>query len=108
MSQLAVELPTTLASAVKRLAAESKVSINDFIAQTLAQRIELEEFRKRYVERAARADLNAALAVLARAPDVAPMPGDELPEDLKRRFKAEFDLPAGAVAAKRPSKIARR
>ncbi len=108
MSQLAVELPTTLASAVKRLAAESKVSINDFIAQTLAQRIELEEFRKRYIERAARADLDAALDVLRTAPDVAPMPGDELPEDLRRRFKAEYEEPARAVAAKRPSKVARR
>jgi|GEM_PF-726306 len=108
MSQLAVELPTTLASAVKRLAAESKVSINDFIAQTLAQRIELEEFRKRYVDRAARADLDAALAVLALAPDIDPMPGDELPEDLRRRFKAEFDEPAGALATKRASKVARR
>ena len=108
MSQLAVELPATLASEVKRLAAESRVSINDFIAQTLAQRIELEDFRKRYVERAARADLNAALDVLAMAPDVTPMPGDDLPEDLRRRFKAEFDEPAGTLAAKRPSKVARR
>lgn len=87
MSQLAVELPAPLSDAVKRLADESKQSLDDFVRATLADRVEWEVTRKALLARAARADLDAALAVLAQAPDVPPMPGDELPDDVRRHVE---------------------
>lgn len=39
-------------------------------------------------ERAGRADVAAALSILARAPKVAPDDGDELPEPRKRRRRS--------------------
>ena len=63
----------------KQAAAEDNVSLNQllaaFIADGIGHRRAIMELKKR----AARGNSEAALAILARAPDVPPEPGDELP-----------------------------
>lgn len=65
----------------QRLAAEDEQgvdpSFNRSQQQEEAGEHELEEWMR---ERAARADREAFLAVLDKAPDVPPLPGDELPQ----------------------------
>ena len=71
MSQIALRLPNSLATKVKALAKEDGVSVNSFIALTLAEKVAvmLAEDRSYVKERAAKADIDAALAVLNKVKD---------------------------------------
>jgi hypothetical protein len=80
MTSFALRVPDHIMEQAKMAAAEDKVSVNQifvsFIAEGLGHRRGLKMMR----DRAARADVDAALAILAKAPDVAPDPGDEISE----------------------------
>ena len=81
MSTFALRLPDHIMEQAKAASAEDKVSINhtiaSFIAEGLGHRRGLQVMR----ERAARANIDAALLILdTLVPDVPPDPGDELPE----------------------------
>jgi hypothetical protein len=81
MTSYALRVPDHIYEQAKAAAEEDNVSINQilvsFIAEGLGHRRGLRMMR----ERAARADIGAALAILDQVPDVAPDAGDELPED---------------------------
>lgn len=86
MTSFALRLPEHLLDEAKAAAAEDKVSTNQllvaFIAEGIGQRRGLRMMR----DRAARADLPAALAMLERlAPDTPPEPGDDLPPPVATR-----------------------
>jgi hypothetical protein len=78
MTSYALRLPDHIYEQAKAAADEDKVSINQmfvsFIAEGLGHRRALRSMR----ERAARANVPAALAVLDRAADVPPEAGDEI------------------------------
>ena len=81
MSTFALRLPDHIMEQAKAASAEDKVSINhmlaSFIAEGLGHRRGLQVMR----ERAARANIDAALLILdTLIPDVPPDPGDEMPE----------------------------
>ena len=80
MTSFALRVPDHIMEQAKMAAAEDKVSVNQifvsFIAEGLGHRRGLKMMR----DRAARANLDAALAILDKAPDVAPDSGDEIPE----------------------------
>ena len=76
-----LKLPTSLKAAAARLAKEDGVSLNQWIATAVAQKVgaveTAAEFFRRRAEDAKPGDLGA---VLARVPDREPDPGDEVPE----------------------------
>lgn len=76
-----LKLPASIKAAATRLAREDGVSLNQWIASAVAQKVgaveTAAEFFKRRAEGAKPGDLRA---ILARVPDRTPDPGDELPE----------------------------
>jgi len=78
MTNFALRVPDHVMEQAKTAATEDNVSINQmlvsFIAEGLGQRRGLRMMR----ERAARADVDAALSILDKVPDVPPEAGDEI------------------------------
>lgn len=80
MSNYPLRLPETLMSEAKELAEAEGVSVNQFFATLIAERVgELKALRL-VQARIARGDPERALQVLARVPDRPPAPGDEMPD----------------------------
>jgi len=79
MSTLSLRLPESLHRKIRELAERDDISINQFIAMAVAEKT-VALLTVDYLEDRGRRG-NAALfdRVLARVPDVPPMPGDELP-----------------------------
>jgi hypothetical protein len=84
MTNFALRVPDHVMEQAKAAAAEDNVSINQmlvsFIADGLGHRRGVRAMR----ERASRADIDAALAILDKAPDVPPEAGDDI-HDVKGR-----------------------
>ncbi len=78
MTNYPLRLPDHVMSAAKELAAKNGASLNQFLGSIIAQKVgEMHAFD--YIERrAARGNVEAALAVLAKAPERPPLPGDEI------------------------------
>ena len=85
MSQFALRLPESLAESIKRLARENRVSMNQYVMMTLAEQVGRVDTARYFAQRRARANPQRALDVLARTPSAQPVPGDELPGDLRAR-----------------------
>jgi hypothetical protein len=78
-----LKLPVSIKAAAARLAKEDGVSLNQWIAVAVAQKVGAVETAATFFEkRGTGADPKDLLAVLALAPDRAPDPGDELPPGL--------------------------
>jgi hypothetical protein len=77
MSMLSLRLPESLHRKVRELAAKESISINQFIATAVAEKMAALLTEEYLEERARRADPVAFDRVLARVPDVPPIPGDE-------------------------------
>ena len=77
-----IHIPESLKIEAVRLAERDGVSLDEWVAVTVAQKIgvveEAYEFFRRQAQDAA--TVEEALAILDQAPNVPPMPGDELPE----------------------------
>lgn len=74
-----LQLPETLKEAAARLAKEDGVSLHQWIVAAVAQKIGAVETADEFLARRAKnADVNAALALLDRAPDTPPIKGDEI------------------------------
>lgn len=84
MTNFALRVPDHVMEQARAAAAEDNVSINQmlisFIAEGLGHRRGLKAMR----ERASRADVDIALAILDKAPNVQPEPGDEI-QDIRDR-----------------------
>ena len=81
MSTLSLRLPKSLHERARVLAEQEGVSINQLIATALAEKISALDTIGYLKERAARGSREAFLRALEEAPDVEPIPGDELPPD---------------------------
>jgi len=79
MSMLSLRLPESLHRKVRDLAAKESISINQFITTAVAEKMAALLTEEYLEERARRADPAAFDRILARVPDVPPMPGDERP-----------------------------
>jgi hypothetical protein len=83
MAIVSVVLPGSLQRAAEDLARELGVSLNQFIASAVAEKVSALRTVAYLDARAKRADAATFRAVLARAGrDKPPVPGDELPPDL--------------------------
>lgn len=77
MSMLSLRLPESLHRKVRELAAKESISINQFITTAVAEKMAALLTEEYLEERARRADPAAFDRILARVPDVPPIPGDE-------------------------------
>jgi hypothetical protein len=77
-----LKLPTSLKKEAARLAKQDGVSLNQWIATAVAQKIGVVETTAEFLKRrAGNASGSGLLEILRQAPDRAPDPGDELPPD---------------------------
>lgn len=75
-----LRLPASLKETVVRLAKEDGVSLNQWITVAVAQKVGAVEVASEFLgKRAADAKTGGLERYLNDAPDVPPMPGDELP-----------------------------
>ena len=79
MSNYPLRLPESLMDDARGMAKAQGVSINQFLATVIAERVGELKALSHIRSRIARADLTQARAVLALVPDRPPMEGDELP-----------------------------
>jgi hypothetical protein len=81
---VAVSLSEALKESATLLALRNGVSLESFVATALAQRVAEIESAQDFLQReAARASGRGLADFLSRRPDVPPMPGDEIPDDLE-------------------------
>lgn len=80
MSTLSLRLPDSLHRKVKELAEQDDISINQFIATAVAEKMAALLTLDYLAERAQRGSRAAFDRVLAKIPVRPPLPGDELPE----------------------------
>jgi hypothetical protein len=78
-----LKLPASMKAAAARLAKEDGISLNQWIASAVAQKVgSVETAAAFFRRRAGNARAEDVLAMLALVPDRAPDPGDELPPGL--------------------------
>lgn len=78
MSVLSLRLPDSLHNEVKKLAKRENVSINHIATLAIAEKLAALETPEYLLKRATRADKNAFLRALAKAPDKKPVPADRI------------------------------
>lgn len=78
MSTLSLRLPDSLHKRVRDLAQQEGISINQFISTAVAEKMAVFMTLDYLEERAKRGSREKFLAVLAKVPDIAPEPDDEL------------------------------
>ena len=76
MSTLSLRLPESLHNQLRRLAKQEGISINQLVATAAAEKVAALMTEQYLEERAARGSREKFRAVLARIPDVAPLPED--------------------------------
>jgi post-segregation antitoxin (ccd killing protein) len=81
MSNLNVQLPDSLYKNLQALAEQDGISVDQFIATAVAEKIAALTTETYLEELAKRGDRNRYKAVLAKVPDVEPEPYDQLPID---------------------------
>jgi predicted transcriptional regulator len=79
MSTLSLRLPESLHKRLADLAEREGISINQLIATAVAEKMAALDTEQVLEARAKRGSRPRFLAALARVPDAAPVPGDELP-----------------------------
>ncbi|MEO6754187.1 MAG: toxin-antitoxin system HicB family antitoxin [Chthoniobacteraceae bacterium] len=80
MSTVSVRIPDSVKRHVERLAAKDGISVDQFYATAAAEKLAALETADYIAQRAARADREAFLRVLAKVPDAEPEAWDRLPE----------------------------
>lgn len=81
MSKYALRLPDSLYKAAQQLAQADGISLNQFIATAVAEKVSALSAADYLARRGEQADLEAYRRVLEQVPDVPPMAGDELPDE---------------------------
>lgn len=81
MSTLSLRLPESLHKRLAELADREGISINQLIATAVAEKMSALDTQQVLEARAVRGSRPRFLAALAKVPDAAPAPGDELPAD---------------------------
>jgi hypothetical protein len=80
MKTIQAQIPDYLARIAAEVAEREKVSLDQIIALALASQLTAWKIRDDLETRARRGSLEAFDRIMAKVPDVPPMPGDELPE----------------------------
>ena len=78
MSILEAKVPDLLLKQVQELADKEHVSVDQIVSIALAAQVSAAHTRESIASRAKRVDWQKVDEILARVPDVPPIPGDEL------------------------------
>ena len=78
-SNYALRLPASLKREVEKVARDDGTSLNQFIVTAVAEKLATLRTVDFFAERAARANVEAALAIMSRVGGEPPRAGDELP-----------------------------
>jgi hypothetical protein len=78
MSRYELNLPSDLLEEAQRLASEGRMSLDQWFLSAISQRLEADKSLTILKQYASKADDVRFREILARVPDVAPMPGDEI------------------------------
>lgn len=89
MSMLSLRLPDSLHRMVREVAAKDSISINQFVATAVAEKMSALLTEEYLEQRAQRADPAGFDRILSRVPDVPPPPGDEREPPKTRRAPNE-------------------
>lgn len=81
MSILEVKLPDSIRQRVEHFANEEGVSVDDYLAAVITQRVAVAEADSYVRRRGARGSARRMLETLRSAPDVDPEPYDRIPKD---------------------------
>lgn len=84
MTTIEAKVPDYLARLAAEVAEREKVSVDQIVALALSAQVEAWRIRDDMETRARRANPADYDALLAKVPDVPPLPGDELPEGYQR------------------------
>ena len=84
MSTVSVQLPDSLHEKMQELAARDHISVDQFITVAVAEKMSALLTSDYLRERARRGSRSKFERVLAKVPDVVPVPGDEWPAPAKR------------------------
>jgi hypothetical protein len=84
MTTIEARVPDYLAKLATEVAERENISVDQVIALALSAQVEAWRIRDDVETRARRANPADLRALLDKAPDVPPMPGDELPEGYSR------------------------
>ena len=101
MSALSLRLPESLHRAVRELAEREDVSINQFIATAVAEKMSALLTLDYLEERAQRGSKAHLRSVLRRVPDVPPLPGDEWPVSGVAMVRERTQVPHARPALKK-------
>ena len=85
MTTLSIRVPDSLHRAIKELATKDGYSMNQFLITAAAEKLSALDTVDYLRQRAERANLKDFDSLLARVPDAAADPGDELPPKHRRR-----------------------
>jgi hypothetical protein len=80
MKTIQAQIPDFLARMASEVAEREKVSLDQIIALALASQLAAWKVRDDIETRAQRGSLEAFDRIMAKVPNVPPIPGDELPE----------------------------
>jgi hypothetical protein len=78
MNRLTLELPESLIDDAKRAAEQERLPLDEFVARLLTENLRLRQAWEQRVRRGSRVPRERFLEILGKAPDVPPMPGDEI------------------------------
>ena len=84
MTTIHANVPDYLAKLASEAAEKEKVSVDQLVSLALAAQVSAWNVRADIETRASRGSLADFDRILARVPDVAPVPGDELPVTKKK------------------------
>lgn len=101
MSVLSLRLPDSIHAKAREISEQDGVSINQFIATAVAEKVAALLTTKYLADRASRANRKAFDRILARVPSRPPMKGDELPALSKPAARARR---AARTAKRRPAR----
>ena len=88
MSAITLRLPNSIHGQARQLAEADGASVNNFIVSAVAEKIAARRTVGWLKQQAgANGSPEKLLAILAEAPDVPPMPGDEVPPAPRKRRK---------------------
>lgn len=78
MSSYSLDLPKDLLEEIQQVAHASQLSLDQWFLNAIAHKLEVEKTQKVFQGYAQNADFDRFDRILAKVPDVEPMPGDEL------------------------------
>jgi predicted transcriptional regulator len=78
MSSYSLNLPNELLEEIQQVAQASQLSMDQWVLNAIAQKLESEKTQQLFQRYAQQADFERFDQILARVPDVEPIPGDEL------------------------------